>query len=274
MPITDLTRGEYRKIYAGWIRGKRINSVPYEAEPTFLRVNLIADSFGNFPADMDLLRAQAFVRRRELEDDVIANHLGKLAEKGLIRFYEIDGDRYGHIVGFRLLQPAGKNGKPFRRCPKPPFDDSEKESLGESKHAQDNPDASKIIQTPKRTRTRKRTGTGKEQKGGISKQRDSGSDSFWDRNMAKLQLDIAVTGIIGLEDGCKHPRKSPKWNTDTTMKDNWLADIIWPDGSDPDEARARLQIIIDLVPKAAKNGKNPMAYLNTVIKRTFKEAVA
>ena len=100
MPITDLTRGEYRKIYAGWIRGKRINSVSYEAEPTFVRVNLIADSFGNFPADMDLLRALAFVRRRNLKDETIEAHLQELADNDLIIFYEVNGDRYGHIIGF------------------------------------------------------------------------------------------------------------------------------------------------------------------------------
>ncbi len=272
MPITDLTRGQYRKIYAGWIRGKRINSVPYDAEPTFVRVNLIADSFGNFPADMDLLRAQAFVRRRELEDTLIQSHLEQLETAKLIQFYEVGEDRYGHIIGFRQLQPAGKNGKPYRNCPKPPFDDENDDSEGESRFIQDNPDSSKIIQTPKRIRIRKvlekENKKGGEESLGVN---DSDSDSC---KKAFLKFNVALLGLVGMEGGRKHPAKSAKFNTDTTMAGNWWNDIIWPDGSDPDEAKDRLDKFLKLVPKAAKNGNNPMAYLNTVVKRKFKAVVA
>jgi hypothetical protein len=122
-PITDLTRGVYRKIYAGFIAGKRINQVSLEAEAWFWRINAVADDFGNVAADPVLLLGGTAGRRLgEVTIDRLNGWVNELVERELLGRYDVAGENYLHITGFTELQPAGKNGKRIRRVPASPWD--------------------------------------------------------------------------------------------------------------------------------------------------------
>lgn len=118
--VTDLTRGIYRRLYAGFIKGRRINQLSLSAEAWFWRVMASADDFGNADADPGLCYAATVGRRIGITLEDVTEWLVELGESGLIQFYASEsGDKYLHIVGFEELQPAGKNGKRICRFPRP-----------------------------------------------------------------------------------------------------------------------------------------------------------
>lgn len=112
--VVDMTKGVYRRIYAGYISGKKINSVSIGAEAWFWRLNVIADDFGNYRADEDHLVYAVGGRRRVSEKDV-RGWMGELVAAGLITLYQVGGDRLFHINEFETRQPANKNGRRIRR---------------------------------------------------------------------------------------------------------------------------------------------------------------
>lgn len=117
--ITDMTRGVYRRHFAGYIFGKRINAVSIGAEAWFWRVHdAAADDFGNLRGEAHHVYAATIGNRYEsvtMHD--VAAWLNELIQIGLVRTYEAEGERYLHIDGFTATQPAGKNGKRVRRVP-------------------------------------------------------------------------------------------------------------------------------------------------------------
>lgn len=118
--ITDLTRGIYRRLYAGFIKGRRINSLSLSAEAWFWRVLACADDFGNADAEPGLCYASTVGRRKGVSIKDVEKWLVELGESGLIQFYATEcGDKYLHVVGFEEMQPAGKNGKRVCRFPRP-----------------------------------------------------------------------------------------------------------------------------------------------------------
>lgn len=118
--VTDLTKGIYRRMYSGFIKGHRINKLSLEAEAWFWRVLASADDFGNADADPGLCYAATVGRRAGITIRQVEKWLGELGESGLIQIYpDGNGDKYLHIVGFEDLQPAGKNGKRVRKFPPP-----------------------------------------------------------------------------------------------------------------------------------------------------------
>jgi hypothetical protein len=135
--ITDLTAGLYRRQYAKFIKGKRINALSLEAEAWFWRVHAAADDFGNADGEPGLVHAATAGRRRVTVEQV-TGWLNEMKTEGLIRFYESTGDTYLHVVGFIRKQPAGKNGKRVRHYPESPWDESETRggNPGESKGIQ------------------------------------------------------------------------------------------------------------------------------------------
>lgn len=120
----DLTRGIYRRIYAGFITGRRISTISMEAEAFFWRLHSVVDDFGNFHADGVLVRA-ATQGRREFSLQQTENWLIELAESRLILLYKANtGDEtFLHISGFESLQPAQRNGRRIQRFPFPTADD-------------------------------------------------------------------------------------------------------------------------------------------------------
>lgn len=131
---TDLTRGVYRRIYAGARTGKRINQVSIEAELLFWRLHCVADDFGNLAGDTYLVRIEAVPLRREWDDAKVGNLLDELAsidpKRSLIRFYDADGERYIHISGFIQRQPGNRSGRRIRKYPASPFEDEELAASG------------------------------------------------------------------------------------------------------------------------------------------------
>lgn len=128
----DLSRGLYRKVYAGFIWGKRINSVSLEAEAWFWRLNAIADDYGNMPGEADRLHRETSGRRRVSAEQVAA-WVKELVSTNLLRPYTASGDDFLNIPGFVILQPSGaKNGRRVRRYPESPWDRGEVVNAGES----------------------------------------------------------------------------------------------------------------------------------------------
>ena len=117
--IVDMRLGVYRRQYANFVHGKRINSVSFLAECAFWRFHAAADDYGNFSAVPEALKSEAFPRRKAITPRKAAVLFQELVEAHLIQEYVVDGEAYGHIVGFELRQPAPKNGKRIKRHPAP-----------------------------------------------------------------------------------------------------------------------------------------------------------
>lgn len=126
-----MTSGLYRRIYAGFLTGKRINSISIEAEAWFWRLHAIADDFGNLHGDSKLLCSLASPRRTVTVKQV-SGWAQELIGAGLIVSYQANQDSYFNIVGFDDKQPAGKNGKRTKRFP-----DMTKVNPGESRCSQE-----------------------------------------------------------------------------------------------------------------------------------------
>lgn len=110
------TLGRYRKLYAsGLIEGRRVNSIPLEAEAWLWRLMMIADDYGNLPADEAILGGRA-APLRALRQPVIRRLTATLENARLIWRYSCDGEEYLHIAEFERFQ-AASNGKRVRRYP-------------------------------------------------------------------------------------------------------------------------------------------------------------
>lgn len=115
----DLTRGVYRRMYSGFVMGRRINAVSVDAECLFWRLNAIADDFGNFNSGGLYVRNHAAPLRRWSVAKIDALVV-ELAAAGLIDTYEVGQDHYASIRDFMELQPAGRNGRRVQRYPRNP----------------------------------------------------------------------------------------------------------------------------------------------------------
>lgn len=80
----------------------------------FVSLLLMADDYGNFRATAELIEAQVFwgSRSRQTCEELLA----ELENVGLISFYEVRGQRYGHVAGWAKHQRVDHPGKPL--CPK------------------------------------------------------------------------------------------------------------------------------------------------------------
>lgn len=143
--MTQVARGIYRRIYAGFLNGERINSVSWKAEAWFWRLQALADDLGHLPGNPRYL-AVAASPRREVSTAEAARLTDELVAAQLVQRYEAEGQPYLAIAPneWNEIQPAGKNGKRLARHPVPPGSilDSPK---GES---QVNPDFSKVNPAP------------------------------------------------------------------------------------------------------------------------------
>lgn len=133
-PVVNLVGGIYRRLYSNFPRGRRINSVSVEAECLFWRLHAIADDLGNFQADRTLIKADA-APLRAWSEKAIGGMMAELVAAKLIAEYEVEGEKYAHILDFEALQPAGRNGKRIQRHP----------VAGASGGIRGNPGESKII---------------------------------------------------------------------------------------------------------------------------------
>jgi hypothetical protein len=117
---TDLTMGLYRRVYSGFLAGRRICSVSRDAECWFWRINAVVDDFGNAMADPILLHHATVGRRADVTAVDVEKWVAELVSAELVVFYEVDGEKYLHVIDFVERQPAGKNGRRIQRFPAPP----------------------------------------------------------------------------------------------------------------------------------------------------------
>lgn len=131
----DMTKGVYRRLYAGLLTSRKINSVSVEAEHWFVRLLLLVDDYGNIRGEWRWLAVNASPVR-EVSKEQAERLTLELVRAGLLHLYECQGDQFVHMVGFVNYQPGGKNGKRVARWPVYP---------GESGCIQMNPDESRCI---------------------------------------------------------------------------------------------------------------------------------
>lgn len=110
--------GRFRKLYAsGVIEGRRVNTVSLQAEAWLWRLVLIADDYGNLPADPAILKGKG-APLRKLTPGQIKKYTGELTDVGLIVPYSADGEDYLHIDGFESRQTS-PNGRRMQLYPLP-----------------------------------------------------------------------------------------------------------------------------------------------------------
>ena len=116
MSNLDMTDGIYRRIYSGFISHPKINALSWMAEAWFWRLVVLADDYGNHPANWRLLAAIASPVR-----DISAAEAKALTEEciaqSLVTLYDHEGQPYLNISGFTKRQPANKNGRRIQRFP-------------------------------------------------------------------------------------------------------------------------------------------------------------
>ena len=273
--ITDLTRGVYRRVYAGATTGERINKASDAAEVLFWRLHMIADDFGNFPAKPSLIKSYALPEKDIWNKARISKHLTELdnitntAGGKLISLYSVGSDNYGHIVGFEITQPAGRNGKRVMRYP------------GESGCIQIHPDSSGLCSSHLRPDTDTDTESDTEsdyhsdthsdtdteyqdQDSDSSKKylnSNSGSASA-SREPSRQKWLLAVSRMWSLETKQK--------NADHTSCERLFEDVIWPEGCR--DGPSRYNRAMALIPMAGRNGKNKMAYYTGRLRKELKGA--
>lgn len=123
----DLIRGFWRKLYPGFLRGKRINAVSLQAEAWFWRVTAAVDDFGNIDAEPLLLMDATKGRRQGVSVGNVKQWMKEMADVDLVRLYHVEDECFWHVVGFTEMQTP-RNGRRARRYPSSPWD--ENESLG------------------------------------------------------------------------------------------------------------------------------------------------
>lgn len=122
--VVDMMMGRYRKGYEHCRTGRRINAVSPDAEMLFWRLNFcVADDFGNFLADPEIVRHDA-IPLRDLTVERVQDLLAELIEVKLVKSYDALGERYGHIDGF-ITRQSSKNGKLYHKHPPSPWDREE-----------------------------------------------------------------------------------------------------------------------------------------------------
>lgn len=166
----DTRKQTYRRVYTGYLNGRRINSVSMEAEATFWRLHMLADDFGNLIASPRLLCAAAFPRRESVTEADVIRWSEELLSAGLIhRYSDPDDDalRYFHIIGFSKIQPAqSRNGTPVRRVAAYPGEPERSRELpGDAESFREKPGTSESDQNQNQNQNQSRVHPGESEGG-------------------------------------------------------------------------------------------------------------
>lgn len=254
----DMTKGVYRRLYSGFIRGKRINRVSIGAEAWFWRLHALADDFGNLEADPNSLHVDMAPRRRVTRAQC-TRWVNELVKEKLIRLYEVDGEHFIHIRDFLKYQPAGRNGKRIKKCDAP----------GESGGIRVHPEKSGCVVRPetedekhshKHTETEKQTDAVDSPD---SNPDDISCSSSLSRPRAQILFHDAIEPLFGRDGGTRHPTTSPQWQADQTCARRWFDDM-FPEGVPVDRGKFDR---IETLCKQARQKNRPMAWLTDKIKR-------
>lgn len=116
----DYTHGFYRRIYQGFVRGHRINSVSLEAEAIFWRMTVQADDCGNMDADERFI-VRDLEGRRDFTAEQVKGWIDELEQAGLVRRYVVAGKHFVSICDFLTFQPSPNGKVPINKHPLPPW---------------------------------------------------------------------------------------------------------------------------------------------------------
>jgi len=270
-----LIRGWYRRIYSNARTGRRINSVSDEAALLFWHLHFVADDFGNLSGEPDRVKADAVPLRNTMTTDRVEALLDELAkttdENPLIRFYNVDGERFIHINDFIIRQPGGKNGKRTHRFLGSPYDDEELERKAkedESNCIQVNPNKSGCHHKHEHEHEQNHEHKQKHHQEGES-EGEAAEEFVYDleasdsvspkRKKAEFRWKAEVHTLWA-------PCGTNQFLADQTSSDNLFDDLIWPESMSDDDGKQRLGVALDLILKAKKNGTNRMAWFTKRLK--------
>ena len=255
--VIDMTRGVYRRIYSGFLWGRRINAVSMEAEAWFWRLVAVADDMGNFRADIEALVSDASPRRR-VSDDAVGVWMAELRRPGpglapLIVLYESDGEEYGHIENWEALQPMARDPQTHR--PRRPI------MRVPAHHAHSCADMRSESEPETDTNTKTEAESAPEDISG----RNSDSDSpELRRPRARITWHPVVAPLLGRAGTGQRPVGDKQHAADATCADLWW-DEIWPI-DDEASGRVRFERAMKLISRA-RDKDRPMAWVTPTLKR-------
>lgn len=137
--MSDMLNGQYRKIYEGYLKSRKVNALSIEAECMFIRMIAAADDYGGVEVTDDIVGPDLFPRRPDIWNRC-PELLNEIYDVGLIDIYRVGGEKIAQIFRFEELQPAGKNGRRIRRIKENPNKSRPIPNVdGESGNIQGNP---------------------------------------------------------------------------------------------------------------------------------------
>lgn len=88
-----------QRIIRDWTDSEKMNSISSGAECLFVRLMMKADDYGNFHANIKLVKSLCFPLKDHRESD-ISRWMDELLKSGLIVFYEAECKKYLSILNF------------------------------------------------------------------------------------------------------------------------------------------------------------------------------
>lgn len=100
------------RVLRDWTDSKRMNSLSWQEEVLFTRIIMKADDYGNFHADIKILKSLCFPRKDGIRESDISAWLDTIRTAGLIRLYNAKGDTFLHIKEFKQRLDKSKRKFP------------------------------------------------------------------------------------------------------------------------------------------------------------------
>lgn len=83
-----------------WTRSKKMAKLSAGGERLFTRLIMVADDFGNYPANTKLLNGNLFSEYDDVRDADVSKWLSECVAVGVVSLYSVDGTSYIHIIDF------------------------------------------------------------------------------------------------------------------------------------------------------------------------------
>jgi hypothetical protein len=110
--------GRIRTIKPDVFRSRDACKVSVPARWTWVGLWCFADDAGRLEDDADAIKADVYLRDRDITAEVVEGHLNELAKAGLICRYEVASRHYLHSVKFEQHQkPKNPSAPKFPPCP-------------------------------------------------------------------------------------------------------------------------------------------------------------
>jgi hypothetical protein len=95
-----------RWIQPEFFTSEDVLALPRDARLTFIGLWLYADDYGRERTNAALIKADVWPVEEEITADVVEEHLLLLADRGMIRLYELAGREYFQLTGWDRWQPV------------------------------------------------------------------------------------------------------------------------------------------------------------------------